>query len=487
MDQSFSQEIFDLFIDLFSKSPGDLKVFCLTCKSWLPRARKHLFRRLRIEPCWMAQDQRHSFFESFQSILRNPDIKQCIEVIFIDIFPSRIYPFSTPAGESSVNSSGNDSEMQVAAQGMDRYPCDLDALLGFKDVQSLSFRWGASSRALISGSYHEYVTTLANILRNFEGRLDCLELKDVVIHTPSERYTHMAPALNPFEAIAAFAPSLETLCFTNLSCLSYGQSTSDLSSLQSVLSRPSQAYGTAASEKIISPRRFTIQTDSQCSSRLTYAILFENKFLQLSKLVNLAIEARQIPLFVAKPEVLRSVKHLTLSNTSVYGPARDDSPDQWSYDKARMALPSLETLQFVVNGTGSLLTLCRTIFGPSNAFPITTDPRYFTGEFPGDQFYIDIPPAPPTPTPFLSPFNHRSGLSLHIEFPIKNWTVDRSLAQRTDATLKGYLNLGTPDSDGPLESVSVNKEYMTVLWPLTSATKRLSVQKGDIWWDSTFW
>ncbi|KAE9397972.1 hypothetical protein BT96DRAFT_788354, partial [Gymnopus androsaceus JB14] len=46
----FPQEILDLFIDQFTDSPVDLKVLSLVAKSWLPRTRKHLFRRLYIAP-----------------------------------------------------------------------------------------------------------------------------------------------------------------------------------------------------------------------------------------------------------------------------------------------------------------------------------------------------------------------------------------------------------------------------------------------------
>ncbi|KAE9392886.1 hypothetical protein BT96DRAFT_786114, partial [Gymnopus androsaceus JB14] len=47
---SFPQEIFDFFIDYLSHSPADLKSLSLVEKSWLPRTRKHLFRRFRISP-----------------------------------------------------------------------------------------------------------------------------------------------------------------------------------------------------------------------------------------------------------------------------------------------------------------------------------------------------------------------------------------------------------------------------------------------------
>ncbi|KAE9385179.1 hypothetical protein BT96DRAFT_841056 [Gymnopus androsaceus JB14] len=44
------QEILDLFIDHFADSPAELKALSLVAKSWLPRTRKHLFRRLYIAP-----------------------------------------------------------------------------------------------------------------------------------------------------------------------------------------------------------------------------------------------------------------------------------------------------------------------------------------------------------------------------------------------------------------------------------------------------
>jgi hypothetical protein len=44
----FPPEITDSIVDLLHDKPGALEQCCLVCKSWVPRARKHLFSRIEF-------------------------------------------------------------------------------------------------------------------------------------------------------------------------------------------------------------------------------------------------------------------------------------------------------------------------------------------------------------------------------------------------------------------------------------------------------
>ena len=43
------QEITDLIVDLLHNEPRTLKQCCIVSKSWIPRARRHLFRRIQFD------------------------------------------------------------------------------------------------------------------------------------------------------------------------------------------------------------------------------------------------------------------------------------------------------------------------------------------------------------------------------------------------------------------------------------------------------
>ncbi|KIK52159.1 hypothetical protein GYMLUDRAFT_77912 [Collybiopsis luxurians FD-317 M1] len=495
--ECFPQEIFDLFIDQSSDSFPALKNLSLVAKSWLPQARKHLFRCLRIPRFYFYckdqtdfEKQKEAMEKSFKHLFDTPEIKRCIKGFVIDTIRSSAGSrFGGPVGRRKV-------AMPLLNSPYSASPCD-PVLRVDTGIDFLCFEWGAyfepggppMNGSKLVEAFRKMLLLNAGVRRIY--------LKNAFIYLPSSGIgtwqSQLSEGLDLFECLAGFTSSLETLCLWNITfrfnLLSFIEmmgvvSTPELlERLRLTLRYRNSIYSAAAGETKVAMTRLLLGDSSEVSRNwYLEVILFENRFLVFTNLVYLALDSTQLPLFIGRPSYLCNVRHLT-----VFDKDADTHPDKWAYRKCRLPLPSLSSLQLIVTRYSSLITLCRVIFGLSRVELLEDGIK--RPEYPGPGFYngvsdsIGLTPAPARPRV------QNLHIELDIDYSLNRSSITSALCARLDECLHSYLDFGDPELTGPVESVTVNwPDSLTHKHlPLTASTGKLRQGDGNFWWDVGQW
>ncbi|KIK71608.1 hypothetical protein GYMLUDRAFT_33787 [Collybiopsis luxurians FD-317 M1] len=487
-------EICDLIIDESSDSSNALKNLSLVHKSWLPRARQHLFRRLRLsEVCFKAGE----FFEEGE-ILELPKrfaaMKECYSQFIPNAGIARfIKGFVLQADVFGVGpkfGSGIRCAAAARASLTAAHPCDL---LGLEDMKHCEFLVFVENEVDPS-NYHLTTDCFPFVFRSVgSAKIRCLDFQGGLFQvTQFNGFWWSSPGLNVFKHLRNCTPSLQTLCFRDL-VLGVGSAINSTADVEAVLRQHIEPL-TNANEAIASKRAIALRNfcylnvdshliDIPLHNAILKILLFENMFISFRNLVNLALRSSSIPLFSHYSTCFCNVRSLTIFDSSA-----DNLPDMWAYNKGRICLPALTRLQLVLSRRKSLLTLCRLILGPSTAGPIETCRRI---EYPGPHSYFNLDGQRANSG---SEFSRPQVEHLHIEFLLSKSKLNSELAQeenvaeRIDAMLYSYLDIDD-SACGPLKWITVNmlESELRESWPRTGDTGRLYQGRCDNWWDSQWW
>ncbi|KIK71650.1 hypothetical protein GYMLUDRAFT_33808 [Collybiopsis luxurians FD-317 M1] len=485
------QELCDLLIDESSDSSDALKTLSLVHRSWLPRARKHLFHRLHLPHRLLLKDKRKKVLQrrldlmkrSWERFIQNTDIARCIKGFFLS--PEEFKVGSRFGGLPP--GSLDEATCQFAYAD---HPCEpSDKRIGCK--------------FLVFSPWME-CQFLSQVIRFFrialEGKetgIKSLDLLSIIFEVGELRNRDDRAELNLFECLAECAPSLDTLCIRDMS-LRKDVGDDQLASIEDVVRQaihsPSGVNQNITNREPIPLKRFLLSDSWNYEPELVNIVmkvlLFEHRSITFKHLVHLAITSTTIPLFAVHSIHFCNIKHLTIIDS--LRDEENEPPDVWVLDKYRLDVPALERLQLVIFWHESLLTLCRLIIGPNAAEPESKVEASARIEYPGpafDLFLDDRRPSLDFPYPRVK--------HLHVEFDFAKLKTEtdtdpvqeKSLAERVDAVLHSYLNLGHSDIRGPLKYISTNLPDSTLWekWPRTRSTGKLYQGQCDSWWDSRWW
>ncbi|KAE9385178.1 hypothetical protein BT96DRAFT_1026667 [Gymnopus androsaceus JB14] len=472
------QEILDLFIDHFADSPAELKALSLVAKSWLPRTRKHLFRRLHIAPLPSYSsskgeqdyaDRMAALAEAFEGFLHTPEIVRCIKVVIMGRHGSGMFRLLKQRRDSKSllhrMASALKGRLQVLTSNYDgpcieptlnAHICALFALPSNR-IEFLSYDLNVDRLRSQSS-----LANFSDILQSSRLWLKHLSLQNVDI-IPSTGST----CLDLLECIAAYAPSLETLC---LSVRLYVAIYNDLD--VATFRQNAQKPGTHGLIAPIAMSRFCLQNG--CPSHILEIVLFENNHLTFKNLVYLTIEHVLISVF-DKPSCLQNLKHLTLYEH--LGECFCDLSEYNAVQFHHLSLPSLTHLQLFVSHLQSMIViLCRAVLGPSKATKTSYDRMRELLEYPKNDS-VHLP---------AQTVEH--GLHLHIQL-LEGGLWPTSYCPSIDAILHSYLNIGPSELCGPVERITINRndDLAQEYWPLTWRTGRIGPGEADFWWDRERW
>ncbi|KIK51391.1 hypothetical protein GYMLUDRAFT_394885 [Collybiopsis luxurians FD-317 M1] len=296
----FPQEIFYHFIDESSDSTAQLKVLSLVCKSWHIRSREHLFRLFSIHERLIIPDEsyqerslrRQFLTQTFDWLLHDRRITDLFKGFYV---PPCALDMRKKFG-MTVHHHQRESYVPHPWMRQDTFPPNQYHFLVLDGID-LQMR------------------TLPIILQsNTDPGFKKVFLKNLVVF-----FGHHGSSSSegPLEYLAAFAPSLETLCISNFHAKEPGQShvqdndTPSLGYLRQALQKPlirDQVCG-----KSVTLKRFMLHdVEAVPRNRVLEILIFETPYLNFANLEYLAIDSTGIALLVGRSHILRNVKHLSL-------------------------------------------------------------------------------------------------------------------------------------------------------------------------------
>ncbi|KAF5392635.1 hypothetical protein D9757_002164 [Collybiopsis confluens] len=416
-------EIFDLFIDQLSDSPYDLKACALVSKSWLRRARSHLFRHVTLALMSfrgftgsMLLDVMDDYRLSFQDFFRTPEISLCVRGLSI---LSREWRLDSLSG-------------QVIHRD---FPFSSFRRLPFRDVSFLEFDFLALDHHLSTSE-------------TFEDALLCMPLLERVILRNLLVQSELtivpdAPNCDVFAFLTTHCPRVTLLCIQTLTCPA------------SIL--PPNTPAADGYRAIVHDWEKKRSRVSSLILRSLYLdgiepVVLENLVLPAaagcfssSLLQTLFIPATQFSLLA--PYDLSNVTRLTLKQTTT-----DDHLNQYINETS---FPSLRHLQLLLSSLKDIKPLL--MFAYKIIISSTMDLNLHQKEL-----HIE------GPDDLFDTVESTDVLDLELEEFFRMWKslLPSSLCRIT-------INRG--------------QDELKARFPRSTASGMLTSGKGDIWWDVNYW